>query len=60
MNFSFTSNQELISEDLRTAFVKLIRDEIPAREPSQAVKLLYNTEPEQLSVHFTCSKKTSS
>ena len=59
MNFSLTSSKGLISDDLRIAFAQLIRDEIPAREPSQAVKLLYNSAPEQLNFNFTCSKKTS-
>jgi hypothetical protein len=57
MNFSLTSNKELIPDDLRTAFAELIRGESAAREPSQAVKLLYSTEPEQLNFNFTCSKK---
>ena len=57
MNFSLTSSKGLISDDLRTAFAQLIRDEIPAREPSQAVKLLHGTEPSQLNFNFTCSKK---
>lgn len=57
MNFSLTSSKELIDDDLRTAFAELIRKEIPAREPSQAVKLLYDTEPIQLNFKFSSSKK---
>jgi len=59
MNFSLTSSKELIDDDLREAFKGLLQQELAAREPSQAVKLLYNTEPEQLNFNFTCRKKAS-
>jgi hypothetical protein len=57
MNFSLTSSKDLLSNDLREAFAGLLQQELAAREPSQAVKLLYSTEPEQLNFNFTCSKK---
>ena len=57
MNFSLTSSKELIDDDLSTAFAELIRKETPVREPSQAVKLLYDTEPTQLNFKFSSPKK---
>ena len=57
MNISLTTSKTLVSDEIRTAYKQVIRDEIAARDPAQGIKILFDDEPPQLKFDFKIHKK---